>query len=430
MVEPDREDGMRRAGLLTWISGGVTLALNLVAGIIIARALGTTGRGELAVILTLPQLLGWMFAVGSGHALAFNQARDRRQGGALIGTWLVLLVPLGAAALLTGELLVPAVFAAQSAEAADLAQVFMVTTLAVLLSETMYGILLGDEDFVAYNAVRLAQPLIVAVAYAGLEIAGVLSVETAVAGAGAAAGVGAVAALARAVQRNGVRRPDLGLARRTLWYGIRAHSHDVAGILNARLDLLIIPAFLSATKVGLYSVASNVSWIVVTLASAIAPIVVPIATRSADAAAVVIRSLHATLALAFAISAPLALAADFAVPLVYGEAFEGSAEPLRILLPGAVLYAGATVLASGLYAQDRPLTAGIAQTAGIVVTAVGLTIFLSGGGIIAAAWVSTASYACVFVLSAWLYARSAGIAWRTFLRPPSRTRRRTPLRGP
>ena len=90
---------------------------------------------------------------------------------------------------------------------------------------------------------------------------------------------------------------------------------------------------------------------------------------------------------------------------------------LRILLPGTVLLAASAVLVSGLYAANRPTAATGAQVAGLVVTVVGLLVFLPGHGIVAAALVSTAAYATVFTTALVAYRRCAGLGWLEFLRP-------------
>ena len=98
----------------------------------------------------------------------------------------------------------------------------------------------------------------------------------------------------------------------------------------------------------------------------------------------------------------------FAEPLlglVYGSDFRDAAESLRLLLPGAVLFAGASILSAGIYAAGRPFTATLTQLLGMAVTVVGLVIFLSGGGITAAALVSSASYAAIFLASLIAYKR-------------------------
>src|SRR2546430_9225784 len=52
------------------------------------------------------------------------------------------------------------------------------------------------------------------------------------------------------VRRHGIARPDAALARRTAWYGIKAHSTNVSFLLNARLDLLLLPADRKSTRLN------------------------------------------------------------------------------------------------------------------------------------------------------------------------------------
>ena len=90
----------------------------------------------------------------------------------------------------------------------------------------------------------------------------------------------------------------------------------------------------------------------------------------------------------------LAVLARPLLGLVYGDDFRDAAEPAAAdLLPGAVLFAGSSILGAGIYAAGRPFTATVTQVLGMIVTVVGLFVFLRTGGITAAALVSTASYA-------------------------------------
>jgi peptidoglycan biosynthesis protein MviN/MurJ (putative lipid II flippase) len=93
-----------------------------------------------------------------------------------------------------------------------------------------------------------------------------------------------------------------------------------------------------------------------------------------------------------------------------------------LLLPGAVLFAGSSILGAGLYAAGRPFTATIPQLIGMVVTVAGLFAFLRIGGITAAALVSTASYATVFLVMLSAYKAVSGRPWRWFLPTPARLR--------
>jgi O-antigen/teichoic acid export membrane protein len=136
----------------------------------------------------------------------------------------------------------------------------------------------------------------------------------------------------------------------------------------------------------------------------------------------VVGSLWASLAVAGVVAIVLALFARPLLGFVYGDDFRDAAEPLLLLLPGAVLFAGSSILGAGLYAANRPFTATVTQLIGMVVTVVGLFAFLRVGGITAAAVVSSASYATVFVASLVAYKAVTGRPWRWFLPTPGRLR--------
>jgi O-antigen/teichoic acid export membrane protein len=420
-LEDGTGGGLRRHGSFAFGASAVSLGVAIVSGIVIARTLGTVGRGQIAAITAAPQLVGWMAALGCSQAVGYHQARHRTDGARLIGTWLVILAALAVVGLVAGELLLHLVLSAQTHRTFELAQVFMPTLVFLLLSELAYGVLLGDQDFGFYNLMRAATPAATALGYVGAWAAGDLSVSTALIVLAAVGITGAAVAGTRAVRRHGIGRPSAKLARTTLWYGIRAHGTNVGGILNGRLDSLLIPAFLSASTVGLYSVATNVSWIVISISGSLATLAGPAATRQGGAkgTATVIGAFHVTLGVALVLATGAALSCGVAVKLVYGSAFAGSVTPLRLLLPGCVLWAAAGVLISGLYSRNRPFTAALTQAAGIVVTAVGLPLFLRSGGIVAAAVVSTVAYAVIFLAAVTLYRREVQVPWSAFL-PSSR----------
>ncbi len=409
-------DEFGRHGAATFAAQTVSLSLNMLTGILVARILGPDGRGMLTAAMAAVPAVGLAFAMSCGKAVAYHHARHPEDGGRLLATWLVLLIPLGGLATLVGQLLLPSLLAAQDAETLELARLYMAVVVVCLTSELVYGIVLGDHDFLFYNVMTVLLPAGTAALYAVLWITDEMSVTTALA-AFVAVWIGCeIVATTRVLRRHGLGRPSVALGSSSLWYAVRAHGANAGGIVNSRLDVMIMPAFLAASSVGLYAVATNVSWIVVTVASSLAAILLPAAARLGDRGGqTVLRSLHATLAVAAVLAAGLGLAADVAVRLVYGDAFAGGVSALRLLLPGCVLYAGASVLWSGLYALNRPFSAALTQGAGIGITVVGLLLFLERGGIVAASLVSTTAYAVIFVMALVLYRRALGLAWSAFL---------------
>jgi O-antigen/teichoic acid export membrane protein len=404
------------------VLAGLTLGANLAAGIANARALAPSGRGEAVAIAMAAQNIGLIFAMGCSQAVAYRYARDPRAGGRLATVWALLLLPLALLAIGVGQLLLPTLFGAQSAEAIDLGRVYLFVIVLVLWSELTNGLLLGSGDYFVANVLRFAQPALAAGSQVLLWQLGELTVETSLATAAASTLAVQAVAMTRALRQAGGFGPlDVRLGLETLWYGFRGHGALLGNALNQRLDLLVLPAFVAAAGVGLYSIAANVSLIVSTLANSLAGIVLPAATRRGTAGPrTVIASLQAALAVALLLAAGIFLLARPALGLVYGGEFEAAAPALRVLLPGTVMLAGASILAAGLYAANRPGTATAGQLAGLVVTLVGLLLVLPDGGILGAAWVSTGSYALVFVTLLVAYKRAVGLSWRRFISKPGR----------
>ncbi|KAA0575395.1 oligosaccharide flippase family protein [Azospirillum sp. B21] len=409
-----------RDGVATILVTAATMGLGLLTGVLVARTLGPDGRGALTAVLTTAQLLGWLFGMGCGKAVTYALSRDPSAGGRLLTTWTLMLLPVATAAVLAGHLLLPTLLAAQPPETLELARLYLPMIALALLSELAMGLVLGDQDFRSFNALNFLQPAGVAVSYAVLWAVGLFTVETAVIAQAAMSTLVLVAALLLLLRRHGIGRLDLSLGRSTAWYAMRTHGDVVGGVITQRLDLLIIPAFLPAAQVGLYALATSLSWLIVNLSSALATVVMPAATRRGRSGRdLVLNSLQATFAVGGVLGGGLFLLADIAIGLVYGPSFADSALPLRLLLPGAVLYAAASILLNGLYAENRPFTATLANLLGMVVTVGGLLLFLRSGGILAAAVVSTIAYALVFVAAAALYRRATGLPWRAFLPDPA-----------
>jgi O-antigen/teichoic acid export membrane protein len=406
----------RRDVVFTVGSSAATLVSNFAAGILLARTLGADGRGATAAITAAPMVLAWMIALGSAQTIAYFQAKHPEKGGQLLSTWLVLTIPLGGLAVGAGEALLPTLFSAQSSPTVELGQRFMLLAPLIILNETLLGLILGDRRFIFYNVLRVGAPTLLAIAYIGLVTVHKLTVSTAVWSVAGMQLTSVIVLLAASVHRHGLDRPSLSLARASLWYGIRAHGVNMGSYVNARLDLLIMPAFLSSAHVGLYSVATNVSWIVFALSGSLWALALPLAThRGPTDPETVGKFLRTTMAIGVVVAAGLAALAPVALPLVYGSEFVDATTALRILLPGSVLFAGAVILVSGLLSMNRPLLATVTQGVGAVVTIAGLVIFLRSGGIIAAAIISSVAYATVLVVALIAYMRITGVGWRDVL---------------
>jgi O-antigen/teichoic acid export membrane protein len=413
-----------RAGLVTYAYSALTLLANLVSGVVSARALGPSGRGTTAALVALTQLGGFLFAMGAAQSLSYFIARTPEHAPRLFTTWILMLLPCCVAAILIGELLLTTLFAVHNPAAISTGRWFLLTVVLVIGLELNNGLLLGAHDYVLYNQLRFAQPAMMAASFVVLWRLGALHVTSALIAPTVATAIVLAIGIGRSIRQIGLGRPDLRLGLHTLWYGIRGQGTLVATHANARLDVAMLPAYVSAFSVGLYAVATNISLIVYQLASTFAAVLLPAAAADPERGPdKVVGSLYATLLIAGVLALIIGLFAAPLLGLVYGTEFRQAAPTLRLILPGAVLFAGSSIVTAGVYAAGRPFTATLGQAVGLVVTVVGLLVFLPVGGITAAALVSSASYGAVFAATIAAYKHITRIPWLSLA--PTRARLRS-----
>jgi O-antigen/teichoic acid export membrane protein len=374
-------------------------------------------------LVAVTQLGGFLFALGVAQSLSYFIARRPEDGPRLFTTWMLMLLPCCVVAIALGQVLLTTIFAAHNAAAIENGRWFMFTVALVIGLELNGGLLLGVQDYGVYNALRLAQPALMAASYVVLWRLGSLTITSALIAATVTTTTALMLGMTRSIRRIGIGRPDLRLGLHTLWYGIRGHGTLIATNVNARLDVAMLPAFVVASSVGLYSVATNVSLIIYQLSNTFAALLLPAAARDPERGPTkILGSLYATIAIAGALALAVALFARPLLGLVYGSQFRQASSTLQLILPGAVLFAGSSIMSAGVYAAGHPFTASLAQVFGIAVTVIGLSVFLRSGGITAAAVISSVSYATVFVATVVAYKFVAGVPWRWFVPTPARIR--------
>lgn len=405
--------GLARAGLITVGASLVGLVFNLVTGVLIARSLGAEGRGEYAALLTIPAVGVWVFSMGVQSAASFHVALHPDEAGRLIASWLLMGVGLIGGGMLVLGALAPMLLSAQDEHLVTLLRFALLSMLPGFVFQLFSGVLAGAEDYTFVNILQFLSLGVLAAAFIVIELVAGLTVITALVTTILAYLLTSILAGVRVLRVHGVTRPDLHLARKSLWYGFRVHGNAAGGQVTTRLDLFIMPSLIGASGIGQYAVATNVSTIVVSIASYVPIIVLPAAARRGrQGSRVVVMSACAVLAMSVAAALIIAIGAGVGVRLIYGDDFGDSVLPLRLLLAGTVAYATAQVLAAGIASVDRPFTAGLAQLPAVVVTVAGLTLFLRDGGIEAAAIVSSVAYITYLVTALLLYRRVACLEWR------------------
>ena len=407
-----RRPSFLAAALSTYATNVLVAVLSLVNVLIVARALGPEGRGDVALLMTIAYLTAQLASLGVQQANVNLAGRRPELRRSLASNSLVLSLAFGAAACGVVTVLVEVFPAAGGDADPTLRWVALASVAMLVLQAYLQSLVYADYGFGLVNAAWLIAPLTNVLVNGSLAAFGVLSVGTALTAwiAGQALDT---ALLGWFVARRlaGFGRPDVRLAGEMVGFGLRTHGGRVMLLGNFRLDQWFVGALAGSRELGLYSVA--VAWaealffLPTALAAVLRPDLVRASGRGAgeQAAAVFRVGIVVTAVLA----AALFVLAPFLCVTLFGSEFGGSVDDLRVLAPGAFGIVALKLLGSALTAQGKPLRETAAIGAGFVVTiALDLLLIPAYGGV-GAAVASSAAYTVAGLAVAVIFARALGL---------------------
>lgn len=407
-----------RALRLNLLGEAASLALGFVGSILLARLLGPSDRGLLALMLSVVTFTYALVSIGLPVSVEYHARRAA--SGALAGVTLAYGAVLAA-------VLVPAFWLARG----PLADVFArggggdTWVLAGALVPLMFlqwtsaNQLSGDLRFGAYNA-------LFTVSRAAYLLSVVLLLT--VAGLGVSAGLlatiaGSLVMLAGALPillRGSRLRLDRQLFGRLVRYGARLQAGSLFQLLGTRIDLVILQAFKPLSQVGYYVVAQVVAELVTRLTSAFQSSVLPLVAseersdRQARTTAVALR--HHGLLAAASIAA-IALLGPVLIVVGFGDEFRPAVVPLLLLLPGLWFLGTGIVVGADLGGRGRPGTASLLSAVTVVVTVVLDLVLIPPYGVRGAALASSLAYATFGIVSVLVLSRLIAVPVRELVVP-------------
>jgi len=385
------------------------LVLATAQGVVLARWLGTEGKGVVALAMLVSSALAMLLNPGLTASYVFHAAgarlplqvltRHAVTFSSLAGLAGIALFGLGLATGVVQRLL-PGVPTAPL--------LLAVAALPVTILSALLGALLhGQQRIRTLNVVTVARAAVVLVltvaALIGLGLGPVGAVGAILAGT-----LVTVAAFGWLLQQDGdAWKPgfERTTATHLLHYGTRAHAGNLAQFFNYRLDMFVVNFIAGPAAVGIYTVAVRLAELVWQLPNAAAFAMFPrAASRSREEMnRFTPRVFVVTLAGATVAAIGLAAVGRFAIRLLYSEDFLAAYLPLLLLLPGTVLLGGAKVLTNDLAGRGFPHYNAITATVALVVT-VGLDIVLVPAyGVAGAAVASTVAYTVTLALAGSMY---------------------------
>lgn len=371
-------------------------------GVAAARALGPSGRGELAVLVIWGSVLQAGSTLGLPHAFGYMLARRPFERDALaeyVSGVAVRLALLGVGMVGVAFLTLVAVRKVDAVAGVTFLVWVPAATISVFATSYFHGV----GGFAKFNILRLIPGTGTGVLLLVFAASGVLTVRSAAGAYVLASGVSA--ALGGAWIRRELKVPPGSMAfeqRSRLWKLAKGNLFALLTTsMNARVDQLAISLLAAPAHLGLYSVAATSSTIMGPLTSGIAVIGFN-RVASERVAQSQIRIVHRLVKIS-AIVAAIAVcvfwvSADWVIPLVFGDAFGVAVAPARILAVGSFFLAINYVLEEALRGRGLPRVVGYAEVLGASVTVLGI-LMLRHRGLPGMAAASTIGYCATTIVA-------------------------------
>ncbi len=163
--------------------------------------------------------------------------------------------------------------------------------------------------------------------------------------------------------------PRWTLLSRSLRFGLPAWIGGMAGMVNFRVDQLLMGFISTEAALGVYAVSVNCSEVLLYLPTATAGALMPLIARTVDSERAE-RALRAYrgVTLVTLLSTVFALAlGPFLIPLVFGSRYSASVVPFAILALGSVGWAATVFFSSALLGSSSPGHSSLGSVASLVV---------------------------------------------------------------
>ena len=403
---------------LTGVVAGLTAAnvlgaaAGFITGPLLGRALGPSGRGDLAAIqvtlmLALPVL-------GLGIAgFAYRELPLGRPIEEVIGSLGLPLLVIGTVAVAGAIPVADALAGGRETVRTFLTVGFLLMPLSLLgiLLLTSLAALERWRSVIATTLIVFAVPLLAIVALYAIGDLTVASAAVATIG-------GSVFALAPGLRllvtspRPVFRR---SIARNGVSFGLKSWVGGLALLANARLDQFLMITVVAPRVLGLYAVATTIAGAASLATGALTP---PLMTRIASGEKYLLpRAVRTAVGGTVLLNLALALITPTLLTVLFGPAFRDAVTMALVLLAASVPFAGASVLSSGLQSDGAPLIPSAAEALALVITVMGLVLLLPALGGVGAALVSLAAYTTSFLFQLVMARRRLGNPIREFLAP-------------
>lgn len=403
----------------TFAAEAALLVVGLATGILTARLLGPSGKGEFALVAIAVSLVYAFGQLGISHSVVYYA--KRMPPAQLVPSALSLAAVAGAVSTVVGGTLLYFV----ASDVLELRRSLLVVGVLALpltfLDGTARALIQGQYQLRRFNLLRLLNP----VAFLPLLALAVVAddrVGAAVLAYVAALAVSATVSVGAAVRMAGAHRrdwvPQWSSWSQIIRLGAQTHVGNVLKFFQYRFDVVLIGALLEKRDVGLYVVGLSLAELPLRVPDAVGLVLFPrlAAARAGTSEREVVSTVSRhVLFVTLLASVALFLLAPWFIGGLFGSQFQDAYAPARILLPGGLALALWKVLAQDLIARGRPNAYSFSAFCSLVAMVVGCLVLVPWLGLAGGALASSLAYLTAAVTLFVAYRRLTGARLRDYV---------------
>ncbi len=343
-------------------------AINAGTGVLTARVLMPSGRGELAAITLWSQFLAGLVTFGLPSALIYHIRRNVDGAKDLLINGLVMSTIFSIGAAIVGAVLMPKLLHQYPLWAIRSAQWFLLITPLSSTAVILRGALEASGKFTTSNLAQLLNPSVTLGIL--LLLLAVHRFNTFTASLAYILAAFPVFFLLLWKARDLLSRdvlPGVQTSKLLLSYGLRSYGIDLLGTLALQVDQVLVVSILRPRDLGVYVVMLSLSRILNVFQSSVVMVLFP---RSAgrtleEVVALTGRAARVSTLITGLCAAMVAIAGPWLLRLFYGQQYAQEILSLRLLLIEVTLSGCVFVLAQAFMALGRPGTVTLLQAIGL-----------------------------------------------------------------
>lgn len=377
------------ASIAQTIAARLLLAgISIVTGVITARSLDITGRGEQSAMQLWPLLIPYLLTLGMATAVRYCVRREPERRVEYFSVAMSVGTVMSLVSIVVGAAFIPVWLHQYSGAVVRDAQILMLLSPQVTLSLILTAMLETQGDFKLANSTRVVSTVLTLAALVVMAFMHVLNpfLATLTYLVPPLFTSAFVAWKLRAFFARRLFDPRPGL--KVLGsYGLRSYGVDVLTTLSQQIDQVLVVGILSASSMGLYVIALSSSRVLQILHSAVVTVVFPNASglERDRAVGMVARAARISTLIATVFAAALAAALPFLIPLFYGRPYAGAVGVAQVLTIEALVGGLAYVLSQAFMASNRPGMVTAFQGLGFCVAVPCMLVLMPRFGLMGAA---------------------------------------------